>query len=116
MPRQAKQLPQPKIQQIFQAHLAKLVRPLPAFPQRSRGHRAWLSGFPIQHENPEGTYMSEHTPESATEQTKMWAAVYRDTNGGTYSLRNMGTLAKPPANILELPLAQRTEMVLKAAV
>jgi len=28
----------------------------------------------------------------------------------------MGTLTKPPANILELPLAQRAEMALKAAV
>jgi hypothetical protein len=28
----------------------------------------------------------------------------------------MGTLIKPPANILELPLAQRAEMALKAAV
>lgn len=30
--------------------------------------------------------------------------------------RNMGTLTKPPANILELPLAQRAEMALRAAV
>jgi hypothetical protein len=28
----------------------------------------------------------------------------------------MGTLTKPPANIRELPLAQRAEMALKAAV
>jgi len=28
----------------------------------------------------------------------------------------MGTLTKPPANILELPLAQRAEMALQAAV
>jgi hypothetical protein len=28
----------------------------------------------------------------------------------------MGILTKPPANILELPLAQRAEMALKAAV
>jgi hypothetical protein len=28
----------------------------------------------------------------------------------------MGTLTKPPADILELPLAQRAEMALKAAV
>ena len=28
----------------------------------------------------------------------------------------MGTPTKPPANILELPLAQRAEMALKAAV
>jgi hypothetical protein len=28
----------------------------------------------------------------------------------------MGTLTKPPANILGLPLAQRAEMALKAAV
>ena len=34
----------------------------------------------------------------------------------TLWLRNMGTLTKPPANILELPLAQRAEMALKAAV
>ena len=31
-------------------------------------------------------------------------------------MRNMGTLTKLPANILELPLAQRAEMALKAAV
>ena len=31
-------------------------------------------------------------------------------------LPNMGTLTKPPANILELPLAQRAEMALKVAV
>ena len=30
--------------------------------------------------------------------------------------RNMGNLTKPPANILELPLAERAEMALKAAV
>jgi hypothetical protein len=34
----------------------------------------------------------------------------------TLWLRNMGTLTKLPANILELPLAQRAEMALKAAV
>jgi len=28
----------------------------------------------------------------------------------------MGNLTKPPANILELPLAERAEMALKAAV
>jgi hypothetical protein len=28
----------------------------------------------------------------------------------------MGTVTKPPANVLELPLAQRAEMALKAAV
>jgi hypothetical protein len=28
----------------------------------------------------------------------------------------MGNLIKPPANILELPLAERAEMALKAAV
>ena len=31
-------------------------------------------------------------------------------------MRNMGNLTKPPANILELPLAERAEMALKAAV
>jgi hypothetical protein len=31
-------------------------------------------------------------------------------------LRDMGKLTKPPANILELPLAERAEMALKAAV
>jgi hypothetical protein len=31
-------------------------------------------------------------------------------------LRNMGNMTKPPANILELPLAERAEMALKAAV
>jgi hypothetical protein len=34
----------------------------------------------------------------------------------TLWLRDMGSLTKPPANILELPLAQRAEMALKAAV
>ena len=31
-------------------------------------------------------------------------------------LRNMGNMTKPPAHILELPLGERAEMALKAAV
>jgi hypothetical protein len=31
-------------------------------------------------------------------------------------LRNMGNLTNPPANILELPMGERAEMALKAAV
>jgi hypothetical protein len=31
-------------------------------------------------------------------------------------VRNMGNTTKPPANILELPMGERAEMALKAAV